>query len=525
MKIWYTSKVFLFANSMNRLQKEKIVIETRAVKHRDVNKIKRNTWITLGIIGLVTIACFSYLLIWLFGKDSDKALPAPAASTAPAVASGGTTSKTEVAKPSNAAASGNAGNGTSSNGTTDKPSDSSNLNGQVPGTKPAANSSGSTSTNRSSVKLTFVGDVMFAGNVEQLLIKNGWDYPYRYMKEYLEKADITVANLETPISSRGTAQSKDYIYRSSPEALPALKDAGIDLVNTANNHILDYGTDALLDTMDALDKVDIKRVGTGRNIDEAYKPVIMERNGIKIAFLGFSRNAPDAGWYAGKQKPGVAETYSTKLPLEAIANAREVADLVVVITHWGIERQDVAAKEQTDLAHKYIDQGADLVVASHPHVLQGFEQYNGKWIAYSLGNFIFTTNAEPMTWETMVLDAECTKDRKCNLQMLPVLTKGAQPVRMPEAEGLKLFERMSRISFNAVVANDGKITAGPTKQPISDIVAPAKPPAADKPADKKTGETKPVQPAKPSTQQPAQTPKPNTAPGTTKPSQSGAVNP
>ncbi|SFL26543.1 poly-gamma-glutamate synthesis protein (capsule biosynthesis protein) [Paenibacillus sp. 1_12] len=507
---------------MNPLQKEKIVIETRAVKHRDVNKIKRNTWITLGIIGLITIAAFSYLLVWLFGKESNKALPAAPTVTAPSTVPQGNTPKNEpVVKTVPNAAGENSAKGT---GTTDKPSDSNVINGQAPDSKPAANPKGN--AGQSSVKLTFIGDVMFSGNVEQLLIKNGWDYPYRYMKEYLEKADITIANLETPISTRGTAQIKDYTYRSSPEALPALKASGVDLVNTANNHILDYGSDALLDTMDALDQVDIKRVGTGRNIEEAYKPVIMERNGIKIAFLGFSRNAPDAGWYAGKQKPGVAETYSTKLPLEAIANAREVADLVVVIAHWGIERQDVAAKEQTDLAHKYIDEGADLVVASHPHVLQGFEQYNGKWIAYSLGNFIFTTNAEPMTWETMVLDAECTKDRKCELQMLPVLTKGAQPVRMPEAEGLKLFERMSRISFNAAVNKDGKISVVPAKKPVSDIVAPAKPPAVDKPADKKTGEVKPVQPAKSSTQQqPTQNSKPNTTPSTSKPSQPGAANP
>ncbi|MFE5319059.1 CapA family protein [Paenibacillus sp. NPDC056579] len=311
------------------------------------------------------------------------------------------------------------------------------------------------------VHLSFVGDVMFASKVEDLLKKNGWDYPYRYVKDYLSKADITVANLETPFTTRGEAQSKDYVYRSSPEALPALQAAGIDLVNTANNHILDYGTDGLLDTLDVLDKAGMKRVGTGRNIDEAYQPVIMERNGIKIAFLGFSRVAENADWYARQNKPGVAETYSTKLPLEAISAAREKADLVVVIAHWGVERKDRPVKEQTDLAHKYIDQGADLVVASHPHVVQGFEKYKGKWIAYSMGNFIFTTNEEPATWESMILNAECTKERDCELQMIPVLTKWAQPVRMTEEDGGKLFDKLGRISINAKVNKDGTIEEGP----------------------------------------------------------------
>ncbi|OXM84197.1 hypothetical protein CF651_22245 [Paenibacillus rigui] len=311
------------------------------------------------------------------------------------------------------------------------------------------------------VNLSFIGDVMFASKVEDLLKKNGWDYPFQFVSDNLKKADITVANLETPFTTQGTAQSKEYVYRSSPEALPALQAAGIDLVNTANNHIMDYGQIGLLDTLDYLDKAGVKRVGTGRDSDEAYKPVIMERSGVKIAFLGFSRVVPDNSWYAGKNKPGVAGTYSPELPLEAIASAREQADLVVVIAHWGVERQNNAAKEQTDLAHKYIDQGADLVIGSHPHVVQGFEQYKGKWIAYSLGNFIFTTNEDSNTWESMILNAECTKDRNCDLQMTPILTKWAQPVKMTEEDGAKLFDKMGRISINARVDKDGSIVQAP----------------------------------------------------------------
>jgi poly-gamma-glutamate capsule biosynthesis protein CapA/YwtB (metallophosphatase superfamily) len=515
-KIWYTIRVFPIESQMNHVQKEKVIIESRVVKHRDVNKIKRNTWITLAILGFLTILSFSYLMYWLFAKEADKASTNLPIAAVPPVSSGAAGGKNETVPkdvpntvpnaPTNVSPNDAAGNGAQSSA--DKPADSTANNGQVPGDTSAAsgtsvNANGNadtgsgTSTNNAGVKLTFVGDVMFAGNVEELLKRNGWDYPYRYMKEYLEKADITIANLETPISTRGTAQTKEYVYRSSSAALPALKDAGIDLVNTANNHILDYGVDALLDTMEALDKADIKRVGTGNNSEEAYKPVIIERNGMRIAFLGFSRNVPDNGWFASK-KPGVAETYTTKLPLEAITQAREEADLVVVIAHWGVERSDVPVKEQTDLAHQYIDSGADLVVASHPHVLQGFEQYKGKWIAYSLGNFIFTTNAEPATWETMVLDAVCTKDRNCELQMLPVLTKGAQPVRMPELEGAKLMERMTRISFNARVEKDGKVVTAPAKNPVSEVAPAVKAPAAVKTDDKKAGTTaKPAQSTQP----------------------------
>ncbi|MFD0678100.1 MULTISPECIES: CapA family protein [unclassified Paenibacillus] len=429
------------------------------------------------MLSVVIIASFSYLMYSLSGQERARALESTPGSSQKSnsnTKAGKDGSNTSIPTQPNNNNTGkdqvivSGGTGSTADG-----------NGTTPG-NPSPNSN----PPKSNVKLTFVGDVMFASKVEDLLKKYGWDYPYQYVKPYLDKADITVANLETPISTRGTPQFKEYVYRSSPEALPAFKAAGFDLVNTSNNHILDYGQDALLDTMDELDKVGIKRVGIGRNSEEAYKHVIIEENGIKVAFLGFSRVVPETSWYAGKQKPGLAETYSTKLPLEAIAKAREEADLVVVFAHWGVERKDRPVKEQTDLAHKYIDQGADLVVASHPHVLQGFEQYKGKWIAYSLGNFIFTTNTEPTTWESMILNATCTKERSCELQMIPVLTKGAQPVRMTEEDGMKLFDKMSRISINAQLDKDGKISeAAPAKEKETAAEVPAQKAVPKKPTD------------------------------------------
>ncbi|MGG1600439.1 CapA family protein [Paenibacillus naphthalenovorans] len=309
------------------------------------------------------------------------------------------------------------------------------------------------------VNMSFVGDVMFAGKVEALLKQHGYDYPFKYVRSYLEKADIAVANLETPITTRGTPEDKTYAYRSSPLALSELRKAGVDLVNLANNHSMDYGVEGLLDTLDYLDAEGIRRVGAGRDSEEAYRHVIMEHNGMNIAFLGFSRVIHSASWYAGKNKPGLAETYTTKLPLQAIAKAREEADLVVVIAHWGEERNHRPIKVQTDLARQYIDQGADLVIASHPHVLQGFEQYKGKWIAYSLGNFIFTTNENSATWESMILEASCSKEGSCDLQLVPILTKWAQPIRMVKEEGRKLFDKLTAISVNAQVDEEGRVTA------------------------------------------------------------------
>jgi poly-gamma-glutamate capsule biosynthesis protein CapA/YwtB (metallophosphatase superfamily) len=311
------------------------------------------------------------------------------------------------------------------------------------------------------VQLAFVGDILLASGVETLMKQNGFDYPYKDVKDLLQQPDLTIGNLETPVTDRGVLLKKEYNYRSPPLALPALKEAGIDLVNLANNHVMDYGTEGLLDTMDHLDNTGILRVGAGHDAKEAFNPVIIEKNGIKIAFLGFSHVVPDVSWKAGVKHPGVADTYDYKAPVLAIEKARAEADLVVVIAHWGIERTDTPVAYQTDLAHRYIDAGADLVIGGHPHVLQGIEAYKGKWIAYSLGNFIFTTNSVKETLETFVLNATCSKERQCTLAVVPIQTVYAKPVRMNAEQGQALFDRISSVSFHAQIQPDGQIVEKP----------------------------------------------------------------
>ncbi|GIP38061.1 hypothetical protein J31TS4_13410 [Paenibacillus sp. J31TS4] len=328
-----------------------------------------------------------------------------------------------------------------------------------PASPPAAGAGGApaTGTEAGRVKLAFVGDVLLGSTVENVLKEKGYDYPYSDVKTLLQGADLTIANLETPVTERGTPQQKDYVYRSSPKALPAFKEAGFDLVNLANNHSMDQGEQGLLDTMDHLDVLGIKRVGAGRTSAEAFRPVILESKGIRIAFVGFTRNVPDNSWKAGTSRPGLADTYDSKAPVDAIRKAREQADLVVVIAHWGVERSDTPDEHQKKLARAYIDAGADLIIGGHPHVLQGFERYQGKWIAYSLGNFIFTTNNYPKTLDSMILEASCSKERSCELKMVPIFTKWAHPVVMGEADSLQLFQRLTAVSTQAAIGRDGRI--------------------------------------------------------------------
>ncbi|MCM3143236.1 CapA family protein [Brevibacillus sp. MER 51] len=324
-----------------------------------------------------------------------------------------------------------------------------------PNTQPTPDN---TANQKTSVQLTFVGDIMMSGNVEKTLLANSYDYPYKHVSSLFLQDDITIANLETPITATGVAaQNKEYVYKSSPLAVPAMKNAGIDVVNLANNHSMDQGVPGLLDTFDALDENRIEYVGAGKDASRAYSPVFIEKNGIKIAILGFSRVIPETSWFAGDSQPGMAASYDPTLAVKAIQDANSQADLVVVIAHWGKERSDYPVDHQKELSRAYIDAGADLIVGGHPHVLQGFERYNDKWIAYSLGNFIFTRSNEPKTWETMVLQASCTKSGDCELTMLPFHAELGQAVPMNESNGAALLKRIESISESVDIQSDGRV--------------------------------------------------------------------
>ncbi|MBM7565441.1 CapA family protein [Paenibacillus sacheonensis] len=308
------------------------------------------------------------------------------------------------------------------------------------------------------VNLSFTGDILLAASVEKLMLKNGFDYPYAKVLPYLQLSDVTAANLETPVTLRGTpAPNKQYVYKASPDALPALIDSGVDVVNLANNHTLDQGEEGLLDTIEYLNKAKLPNMGAGINDAEAFKPVIKEANGIRIAYLGLTRVVPVGSWKADKNHPGLAETYDPTRAVAAIKKAKADADIVVVMVHWGTELMDMPNADQTRLGHAYIDAGADLVIGSHPHLLEGFESYKGKWIAYSLGNFVFSGMPDKRTADTGVLDAACTAAGKCSLKLHPMRAVQSQPALLEGEEAAALLKRISGISIHAAIDAQGHV--------------------------------------------------------------------
>jgi poly-gamma-glutamate synthesis protein (capsule biosynthesis protein) len=204
----------------------------------------------------------------------------------------------------------------------------------------------------------------------------------------LNQADYRIGNLEVPVATSGKPHvSKIVSFRADPRVVSALHGR-FDAVSLANNHSGDYGHDAFVETMRHLANAGIAYFGGGHNLAEAHRPLWIEKNGLKIAVLGYNEFKPRA-FEAGANWPGVAWS-EDDLVIAGIRAAKAAgADLVIPFMHWGWEKETQPTERQKVFARKMIDEGAALVVGSHPHVTQGAEIYKGKPIVYSLGNFVF----------------------------------------------------------------------------------------------------------------------------------------
>jgi poly-gamma-glutamate synthesis protein (capsule biosynthesis protein) len=214
-------------------------------------------------------------------------------------------------------------------------------------------------------------------------------YPFRNIAPVLREADIAFANLETPLSDNARHSGA---FRTPTAFADGLRWAGIDVVSTANNHALDAEGQGVLDTRDVLWRAGVGAVGTGRDLADARKPFILERNGMKVGFLGYAQfvNAGTSA-FAQEDRSGVAPLDPFIIE-EDIRALRDQVDYVVVSFHWNIENSQDTHPDARAFAHRVIDAGADVILGHHPHVPRGVEVYKGKVIFYSLGNFIFGHN-------------------------------------------------------------------------------------------------------------------------------------
>lgn len=250
------------------------------------------------------------------------------------------------------------------------------------------------------VTVLVIGDVNTAGLTGEYMNASGAT-PFQFVESTLKSYDLTVANLEANISEPevGYPQpDKPYTFKGPVRTLDTMLWAGIDVVSIANNHTMDYTATALVRMMELLNEKNIVFFGGGSSIDEAFAPKYITKKGVRFGFV----TANEIENYYTMVRPGQAgTTYFDATRLEqAIRTAKANADIVIVMPHWGEEHNPNYNGSQQWWAHAFIDWGADIIIGNHPHIIQGSEIYNGKYIFYSLGNFI----ASGFSWsETAVI--------------------------------------------------------------------------------------------------------------------------
>ena len=303
------------------------------------------------------------------------------------------------------------------------------------------------------IRLLAVGDVNLGRRVGQEILKGDTLYPFVSVRDSFAGYDFVFANLESQLSDqRGETQNprNNLIFTGPPDGSCSLKAAGVTVVSTANNHALDYGVRGLRQTLTYLDASGVYHAGTATDSSELLRPVVVERNGVKIALLACTdvMNMEDPMW---RRYVAMADTGSL---LPRIRALRDSVDFIIVSYHGGEEYADCPTLRTKQFAREMIAGGADLFLGHHPHVPYGIEMYEGKYIVYSLGNFVFWQPDRFWTQRSFAFAADLTKDDKgtrvASFRCLPVRS-GFQPEFIRDGKEIDVvLERIRTLSTQSL---------------------------------------------------------------------------
>ena len=276
-----------------------------------------------------------------------------------------------------------------------------------------------------------------------------------YLEQEMVSADMTVINNEFPFSNGGSQHpDKQFTFRVDPKYVSVIQDMGVDVASLANNHALDFGTEALLDSFTTFDNAGIPYVGAGETKERAEEAIFIEAGGRTVGVLSASRVIPVVEWNIDTRLPGLFCTYDSTRLVERIKEVEQQCDYVVVFVHWGIERNAYPEEYQHNLAKQYIDAGADLVVGNHSHVPQGIEYYNGVPIVYCLGNYIF--NEDMM--DTYALKVVWSAEGTTSIQVIPVGTVDYYTSELSAEDTQAFYDYLEGISFDVTIDENGMVT-------------------------------------------------------------------
>ena len=274
----------------------------------------------------------------------------------------------------------------------------------------------------------------------------------------MQEADLMCLNNEFTYSTNGSPlKGKAYTFRANPDRVAVLKEMGVDVAQLANNHVYDYGKQAMLDTLDTLSNAGIDYFGAGRNLEEAMAPLYYTLDDKVVALVGASRAEKNEKTpQATETEPGILRCYDTELFLQVIEEADANADFVIAVVHWGTEYSTKLQDVQLTTGKEYLDAGADAIIGGHSHCLQGMEYYKEKPIIYSLGNFWFNRK----TLDTMLVQLHFSgNDEGGNLEItvVPAIQSGAKTQIVSGDEAERIFTHLEKISINVEIDENGVV--------------------------------------------------------------------
>ncbi|NOQ68137.1 hypothetical protein GQ568_01720 [Patescibacteria group bacterium] len=292
------------------------------------------------------------------------------------------------------------------------------------------------------IRMIAVGDIMLSRAVEQKMIqKNDYKYPFLETADVTKGGDIVFGNLETSIISGRIIQDNEMIFRADPKSVEGLRFAGFNILNLANNHIMNFGKAGLESTIRNLDENNILHIGAGIGEEEIYKPAIKDVRGTKFAFLGFTYNS-DQRKSSDGEIYGVANMEIEKMK-EGVKKAKTEADIIVVSMHAGSEYKISSGYFQENFARGAVDAGADLIIGHHPHVAQNVEKYKEGYILYSLGNFVFDQMWSNETRLGAIAEIVFRDKKIDNINFIPVkIYDYSQPKVLEGKEAEMILERL-----------------------------------------------------------------------------------
>ncbi len=314
------------------------------------------------------------------------------------------------------------------------------------------------------VIIGFTGDVMIGRGVNASISNKGYAYPWGNLLPLLNSTDINIINLEAALTHSDNRVFKRFNFKADPDKINTLTAASITAVNLANNHILDFSEEGLVETLQTLDRSDIKYVGAGMNSKEAEKPLILSVKNLKIGMLGFTDN--EARWKADASNSGINYIDITikedrEKALTDIAELRKYSDIVIVSIHWGPNMKAEPDKHFIDFAHAMIDHGADVIHGHSAHNFQGIEVYSHKLILYDTGDFVDDYAVDPILKNdhSFFFKVTVSKQKIENVELIPVLISNCQVNLATDKDYIWCIERMQSLSskFGTKVTDTGEV--------------------------------------------------------------------